>query len=138
MSTAVTSLPYRENWLTRIRRRELFVGMGYAITVTLILMVGWDLDGILTSILDDGFATTLVKRGTFFVMMMGHQLPTVPVLTVAINLAPASGPKRYACLGLVGVLMWGFAPRFLLGRSRQPEPRIRPHGGAHHDDLRLP
>jgi hypothetical protein len=112
MSTSATSLPYRENWLTRIRRRELFVGMGYATMVTLILMVSWDLDGMLVSVLEYGFATTLVKRGTFFVIMMGHQLPTVPVLTVAINLAPASGPKRYACLGFVAVLMWGFCTTF--------------------------
>ena len=112
MSTSATLLPYRENWLTRIRRRELFVGMGYATMVTLVLMVSWDLDGILVSVLQYGFATTLVKRGTFFVIMMAHQLPTVPVLTVAINLAPASGPKRYACLGLAGVLMWGFCTAF--------------------------
>ena len=112
MSTAVTSLPYRENWLTRIRRRELFVGMGYATMVTLVLMVSWDLDAIWFSVVQYGFATALIKRGTFFVIMMGHQLPTVPLLTVAINLAPASGPKRYACLGLVGVLMWGFCTLF--------------------------
>jgi two-component sensor histidine kinase len=112
MSTAISSLPYRENWLTRIRRRELFVGMGYAIVVTLVLMVGWDLDGIVMSILKHGFAVTVVNRGAFFAMMMAHQLPMVPVLTVAINLAPVSGPKRYACLVLVGVLMWGFCTTF--------------------------
>lgn len=112
MSTAATSLPSEDTWLTRIRRRDLFVGMGYATFVTLILMVGWDLDGIVVSILKVGFATALVKRATFFVIMMGHQLPTVPLLTVAINLAPALGPKRYACLGLVGLLMWGFCTTF--------------------------
>ena len=112
MSTTVSSLPYREHWLTRIRRRELFVGMGYATLVTLVLMAGWDLEGILPDILQHGFATTLMKRGAYFAMMMGHQLPTVPVLTVAINLAPASGPKRYAVLGLVGMLMWSFCTAF--------------------------
>jgi LytS/YehU family sensor histidine kinase len=39
--------------------------------------------------------------------MMKHEMPALPVLTVAINLAPAAGFRRYAYL-LAGVLaVWG-------------------------------
>jgi len=108
MSTTVSALPCRETWLTRVLRRDLFRGTGYAMLVTLILMVGWDLEGIVVACMKNGIATTLMRRGTFFLFMMHHQLPMVPVLAVAINLAPASGAKRYLCFGLVGVAMWGF------------------------------
>jgi sensor histidine kinase YesM len=112
MSTAVTSLPYRETWFTRIFRRESFVGLGYAILVTMTLIIGWDIEGILPDSQQFGFAQAMVHHGTFFLVMMVHQLPMVPALTVAINLAPGSGPKRYVCLGLVGLLMWGFCTVF--------------------------
>jgi Histidine kinase len=112
MSTTATALPYRETWLSRlfrrVMRRDLFRGMGYAFSVTFLLMVSWDLEEVATLISKFGLVGALLKLQEFFLFEMHHQLPMVPVLTVAINLAPASGPKRYVCLGLVGVAMWGF------------------------------
>lgn len=108
MSTAVAALPYRESWLTRLARRNLFAGIGFATLVTLVLMLGWDLDGIVPTLQKYGFDETMRRLGKFWLFEMHHQLPMVPVLTVAINLAPASGPKRYVCLGLAGVAVWGF------------------------------
>lgn len=108
MSTTAASLPYRESWLTRLARRDLFTGMGYTTLVTLVLMIGWDLDGVIPVIQQYGFRETLLRCGKFFLFEMHHQLPMVPVLTLAINLAPATGPKRYLCLGLAGFAVWGF------------------------------
>jgi hypothetical protein len=97
--------------------------MGYAILVTFVLMVGWDLEGIVVQCMNHGIATTLSERGNFFLFMMHHQLPMVPVITVAINLAPASGLKRYVCLGFAAVAMWGFCTA-LYYLSGEPDPNL--------------
>jgi hypothetical protein len=94
------------------RRRDLFVGMGYATSVVFVLMVSWDIDGLLSAIMERGFSSALLGAGRFFVIMMAHQLPTVPLLTIAVNLAPARGYKRYACLSLVAVVMWTYCTIF--------------------------
>ena len=112
MSTTVSLLPHRTGWLSRLRRRDLFVGMGYSTAIVLLLMVGWDVDGLLPDILSRGAEAALLGRARFFVMEMGHQLPTVPLLTVAINLAPARGIRRYATLAMVAFAMWGFCTLF--------------------------
>ena len=112
MSTTVSSLSYRMSWLSRWRRRDLFVGMGYSTSVVLVLMVGWDCEGLLPAIIDRGFSAAMLGAGRWFVIMMGHQIPTVPLLTMAVNLAPARGIKRYACLGLVAFAMWAFCSIF--------------------------
>jgi two-component sensor histidine kinase len=91
-----------------LRRRDLFAGMGYATGITFVLMAGWDLEQLLTDALTSGLLAAMRSAGTFFVFMMVHQLPMVPILTVAINLAPTRGFKRYACLLVVGVAMWGW------------------------------
>ena len=111
VSTAVTSLP-RDGWLARTRRRDLFAGMGYATAVTFVLMVGWDVDGLVEKIFELGVIPALTGAGRWFLIMMLHQLPTVPLLTVAINLAPAAGFRRYASLLVVGLLMWGYCTTF--------------------------
>jgi two-component sensor histidine kinase len=98
--------------LARLRRRNLFVGMGYAITVTLVLMVGWDIDGFAWDVANSGLIPALNNAARFFVVEMVHQLPTVPLLTAAINLVPPTGPKRYGSLFLVGAAMWGFCTAF--------------------------
>jgi Histidine kinase len=94
------------------RRRDLFVGMGYATSVVFVLMVSWDIDGLLSAIMERGFSSALLGAGRFFVIMMAHQLPTVPLLTIAVNLAPARGYKRYACLSLVAAVMWTYCTIF--------------------------
>ena len=108
MSTTLSALPYRTNWLSRWHRRDLFVGMGYSTFVVLVLMVGWGVDGLLPSIIERGFWPAMLGHGRWFLIMMVHQMPTVPLLTMAVNLAPARGIKRYACLGLVAFAMWAF------------------------------
>jgi sensor histidine kinase YesM len=112
MNTAVSSLPYRTSWLSRLRRRDLFVGMGYATSVVLVLMVGWDVDDLLTDIMDRGFSAAMLGHGKWFGIMMAHQLPTVPLLTIAVNLAPERGYKRYAVLSLVAAVMWAYCTIF--------------------------
>ena len=101
-----------KGWLARVRRRDLFAGIGYATAVTLVLMLGWDVDGLVEGIFEKGAGPALLGAGRWFLIMMAHQLPTVPLLTVAINLAPPAGFKRYASLVLVGLLMWGFCTTF--------------------------
>jgi sensor histidine kinase YesM len=108
MSTTVSSLPYRTSWLSRLRRKDLFVGMGYATSVVLVLMVSWDIEGLLPAIVERGFSKAMLGAGRWFLIMAAHQLPTVPLLTIAVNLAPARGYKRYAVLSLVAVVMWTF------------------------------
>ena len=112
MSSTVSPLPYRANWLSQLRRRDLFVGMGYATSVVLVLMVGWDVEGLLSDILQRGADAALLGHARFFVLEMVHQLPTVPLLTMAVNLAPAHGFRRYVSLALVAIAMWGFCTLF--------------------------
>jgi hypothetical protein len=112
MNTAVSSLPYRTNWLSRLRSRDLFVGMGYSTSVVLVLMVGWDIDGLFNDVMERGFAPAMLGAAKWFGIMSVHQLPTVPLLTIAVNLAPARGFQRYAALSLVAVAMWAFCTIF--------------------------
>jgi two-component sensor histidine kinase len=112
VSTVLTASPARPSWLGWIRRRDLFAGFGYAVTVTFVLMIGWDMEDLLTAALKYGIGYSLFRHARFFLIMMVHQLPTVPLLTVAVNLAPPAGLKRYACLVGVGVLMWGYCTTF--------------------------
>lgn len=112
MSTIAKPLPYRDSWLMQLRRRELFVGMGFTTTAVLILMVGWDIDGLPLAIAEKGWSVALINALRFFVLESVHQLPMVPVLTVAINLAPRSGWKRYGWLCLTGIVVWGFCTAF--------------------------
>jgi sensor histidine kinase YesM len=58
--------------------------------------------------MERGLAQALRDAAAFFLLMMAHQLPTVPLLTVAVNLAPTRGYKRYAVLALVAVSMWAY------------------------------
>jgi signal transduction histidine kinase len=86
--------------------------MGYSTSVVLVLMVGWDVENLLDGIIEHGFSAAMLGAGRWFLVMMAHQLPTVPLLTVAVNLAPARGFRRYACLGLVALVMWGYCTVF--------------------------
>ena len=95
-----------------MRRRGLFVGMGYALGVTLGLMAAWDVDGFVDNTLESDASAAIKKSAFFWVLMMGHQLPNVPLLTVSINLAPPSGVRRYLWLSATAVLMWAFCSMF--------------------------
>lgn len=108
MNTVVSALSPGSSWLSRLRRQDLFVGMGYATSVVVVLMVGWDVDGLLPDIMEQGFSPAMLGAGKYFGFMMVHQLPTVPLLTIAVNIAPARGFKRYAVLSVVAIAMWAF------------------------------
>ena len=107
MNTAVS-----EGGLARVRRQDLFAGIGYASAVTFVLMLGWDVDSLVEGIFEKGAGMAFLGAGRWFLIMAAHQLPTVPLLTVGINIAPAVGFRRYATLVIVGLLMWGYCSTF--------------------------
>jgi sensor histidine kinase YesM len=108
------ALPVGVGWLARMRQQGLFLGMSYALAVTLGLMVAWDLDMFVWDSLENGFVTASRESGFFFLVMAAHQLPSVPLLTISINLAPASGLRRHLQLVATLLLMWGFCTLFFL------------------------
>ena len=106
------ALPLGIGWLARMRQRGLFVGMSYALAVTLGLMVAWDLDMFVWNALENGVAAAWRESSFFFLVMAAHQLPVVPPLTISINIAPQSGVRRYLQLAVTLLLMWGFCTLF--------------------------
>jgi sensor histidine kinase YesM len=112
MSSAVSSLSYRTSWLSRLRRQDLFVGMGYATSVVFVVMTGWTIEGLLPAIIERGFPAAMAGAGRWFVIMMAHQLPPVPLLVIAVNVAPARGYKRYAVFALIVLIMWAYCTLF--------------------------
>jgi Histidine kinase len=112
-------------WLGRMRDRGLFVGGGYACFVTLGLMTTWYLDGFFYNWVEHDLATAFREAGFFWLIMMVHQLPTVPLLTAGINSAPESGVRRYTWLALVGVGMWGFCTLFFTIEDRSFVPNLQ-------------
>jgi len=99
-------------WLPRVRASGLFAGLGYATLVTMGLIATWDLDDFVSTALEKGVVAGLKEAGFFFLVMCVHQLPTVPVLTAGINVAPATGPRRYLWLIAVGVFVWFYCTMF--------------------------
>jgi LytS/YehU family sensor histidine kinase len=88
--------------------------MGYATLVTLGLILSWDLDDFVGTALRQGLAAGLRHAALYLPIMCLHQLPTVPVLTVGVNLAPATGIRRYLWLGALGLFIWFFCTMFFL------------------------
>jgi LytS/YehU family sensor histidine kinase len=99
-------------WLMRMRERGLFAGIGYAAAVTLGLMTAWDLDTFVSVLFAKNLNAALKQVGLFWVFMSAHQLPTVPLLTVGVNLAPAAGIRRYLWLMALGTLIWAYCTLF--------------------------
>ena len=99
-------------WLETLRERGLFAGLGYNATVTLALMTSWDVETFVGDVTEIGLLPALKNAATFWFFMCAHQLPTLPLLTVGVNLAPAAGIRRYLWLGAVGALVWGFCTFF--------------------------
>jgi len=114
MQAVTASWPRGLGWLAKMRQRGLFVGMAYALTVTLALMLAWDLDGFVYGTLEHGVVAAIKDSAFFWVIMMGHQLPNVVLLTVSLNLAPVSGIRRYLWLTATAVLMWAFCTLFFV------------------------
>jgi sensor histidine kinase YesM len=99
-------------WLQRVRARGLFAGLGYAAVVTLGLMAAWDLDDFVTVLMKQGVVPALKEAGFFWLTMSLHQLPTVPVLTAGINLAPTVGVRRYLWLCGLALFIWFYCTMF--------------------------
>lgn len=99
-------------WLARVRVRGLFTGMGYAALIVLGLMTAWDLDAFVSILFKEGGVAALKGAGSFWLTMSLHQLPTVPILTVGVNLAPAAGIRRYVWLTALGLFIWFFCTMF--------------------------
>lgn len=114
MRVNTMALPFGLGWLTRMRRRGLFVGMNYALATTLGLMFAWDLDTFVWRVLEHDLANAIRRCTIFFLIMAAHQLPSVPLITVSINLAPPSGIRRYLQLAGTVFLMWGFCTLFFV------------------------
>lgn len=112
MSAVATSILGRAGRLARIRQSGLFAGLGYAITVTFGLITGWAISDFISKALRSGPIVALKEESFFFLVMMVHQLPTVPLLTIAVNRAPASGRWRYVWLVSAGIAMWAFCTAF--------------------------
>jgi len=108
MSTTVSTIPYRTSWLSRLRRQALFVGMGYTTMVVFVVMLGWSHEGLIADIVEYGFSAAMLGAGRWFVIMMIHQLPPVPFVTIAVNLAVARGFRRFAVLSLAVLIMWAY------------------------------
>jgi two-component sensor histidine kinase len=106
------TLPYRNGWLSRLRGQDLFLGLGYATSVVLVVMTGWSIEGLIPAIIERGFTAATLGAGRWFVIMMAHQLPPVPFLTIVVNLAPTSGFRRYAALSLMALFMWAYCTVF--------------------------
>ena len=112
-------------WLQKLRTRGLFQGFGYALTVVLALMVAWDLDTFIYQCFANGPLAALKAAGWFWLLLSAHQLPTVPMLTAGINLAPQSGVRRYAWLFMVGAGVWGFCTLFFTIEDRTFDPNLQ-------------
>jgi sensor histidine kinase YesM len=99
-------------WLSRVRTSDLFAGIGYATLVTLGLILAWDLSDFVSTALRHGLPAGARHAALFLPLMLLHQLPTVPILTAGVNLAPAAGVRRYLWLIALGLLIWFICTMF--------------------------
>jgi two-component sensor histidine kinase len=107
--SAATRSPFPKSpqeWLARVR--SSVPGIKYAATVTLGLIAAWATEDFADSVGDVGVLKALQGSGFFLLTMMFHQLTPLPVVAVAVDLAPRSGKQRYYWLVGVGVFMWAF------------------------------
>jgi two-component sensor histidine kinase len=112
MRSGTTAMPVDGRWRGWNRRRGLLTGLGYTTSVVLGLMIAWAVSMFAWGLPEVGVAEAARDAGFFFLTMMVHQLPTVPLLTIAVNLAPRTGVWRYVCLIAAGVTMWAFCTVF--------------------------
>jgi two-component sensor histidine kinase len=112
MSTELVSsnLDWKARWKRIIR--NAVPGMKYATLVTLALMLGWDTESFIWDVTSSGWLPALKGAGSFMLIMSIHQLPPIPAVAVAVELAPRSGSRRYLWLVAVGVALWGYCTLF--------------------------
>jgi signal transduction histidine kinase len=108
MSTVASFIAHRTSWLSRLHRQDLFVGMGYTTSLIFVVIVSWTIEDLPPAIREHGFSAAMLHAGRWFVIMMVHQLPPVPLVTIAVNVAVARGVRRYAVLSLAVLIMWAF------------------------------
>ena len=110
MSTDPPPLAWKARWGIHIR--NAVPGMKYATLVTLGLMLGWDMEGFIDDVAKVGWLPALKSAGLFMLVMALHQLPPIPAVAIAVELAPRSGTRRYLWLVAVGVTLWATARCF--------------------------
>ena len=112
MSTDSRSPPlaWKARWGAHIR--NAIPGMKYATLVTLGLMLGWDTEDFIDDVAKLGWAPALKSAGMFMLVMALHQLPPIPAVAIAVELAPRSGTRRYLWLVGVGVALWAYCTMF--------------------------
>ncbi len=108
MASDIPTAPDLSLWNLWRRRRELFAGIGYTTVVTFGLMTSWGLSTFLWALIDESPIHAAQGAAFFYASMMLHQLPTVPLITVAVNLAPRTGAKRILYLLAAWFLVWAF------------------------------
>lgn len=116
MSSPAIPIPSRSHLLWISRARGLLSGLGYAVTLTLFLTVGWMLQGWLHTL---GAVSIPTKPGFLLRTLALIALATLPALlgmVAGVNLAPRTGVRRVLWLLGVGVLtaVWS---QSVLGRG---------------------
>jgi signal transduction histidine kinase len=112
MSTDPHSSPlgWKARWGAHIR--NAIPGMKYAALVTLGLMLGWDMEGFIDDVPKLGWIPALKGAGFFMLVMAIHQLPPVPAVAIAVEVAPRNGVRRYLWLVGVAVALWAYCTAF--------------------------
>jgi hypothetical protein len=87
-----------------IRARELFSGATYTLAITLALIAIWAVEYFLLQLRSTGAWASVQSTVPIVLMMLLHQLPTVPLVIVMVNLAPRTGFARYAWLAVAATL----------------------------------
>jgi LytS/YehU family sensor histidine kinase len=86
------------------RARSLFSGLGYAVTVTLCMTVGWMLQVGLDSAAAAGPPAKPAHLGATLLLIAAATVPALLAMVAAVNLAPRAGAARVAWLLGAGVL----------------------------------
>ena len=105
MSSPAIALPGRSFLLWTSRARGLFTGLGYALTLTLILIAAWTLQAYYYAFDTPAALTPLRYALTNIRAFAWATLPGVVLIVVGVNLAPRTGVRR---------LLWLLCTAFLM------------------------
>jgi hypothetical protein len=101
-------------------RRNLLAGLGYTAAVVFGLMTAWDLSMFTWDLGQESLLAAAKQAGSFYAIMMLHQLPTVPLITVLVNLAPRTGVRRPILLFVAWFATWAFCTAFFYLNGDDP------------------
>src|ERR1700674_4611322 len=105
MSSPAIPLPGRSSLLWISRARGLFTGLGYAVTLTVILIAAWTLRAYLNDIGTAAGMTPLRNALTNIGASAWVPLPGALIIVVGVNLAPRTGVRRLLWLVCTALLM---------------------------------